>query len=857
MDILDDEFLISNYITKKNNKLHDSAGNVTQDKIEEAILWSSETMIVIIVPTTDLFELENQWIKFNEMHKKQRRESDWKSIELFGMTNKDHYDMIKSDFLGVDINNEIDGEFNQLIQSSDTPISESYIDDTGAESYYETDELNYTTEDVENARKWANESNRVIILPTRSITELESLWDAFNLMISKHKRESDWMSQELFGVTNLRHYEYLKSQFLRDDFSSSDLDKYGSIVESTTSYNMKRYFNELCKVSTTPRIARTLLEANLQRKGIYEDFVTNNLITSTLDTFGDISEINPSMGINYGDMPYFSPDEMINMGINSEIPSDNYYGVSPDNTSITEGISVAEWFEMYRASYDGFYTEFSDLASSWVNKVRSLTYGLKRIIESGDQEKINARKQSILELGWNPEIEFTDRARMIARESAIHNMANKKRPTKVIDLRGFRVNENENTLLTEDSTRDPKEKLYPVYIVLTEGKSLFSKAIKGVTRSIYSHASISLDSTLEKMYSYGVSAEEQKQGKMKGGFRVENVKDLSNENRIGVYTFFVKLDAFEKIKALIESFKKNVTNTAYSYTNILTILFNIPYNTDWNLICSQFVDRCLKVAGIDITKKDSSLVSPANFDKIAKSNNRIYNVYEGLATSYNASKIKRLVNALSRKAVPIKEQNSIYYKNENTYISGIIANINDVDFLMEMRSHIDLVNNPTTRKILEEVLFDALDIRAYCEVKEFPVQFDKEGNLLIRNLKRINFNAEYAKSHRLLKGYEKSKNVEGMKYELSKLWMMNCLIEDKINPANGKKSNATDDDYKARANILNDFKYYMEIVMKIDPDFNFTEYYDNSPFSSATMKINGPTLDFMGKMIGSFLKSIV
>jgi hypothetical protein len=244
-------------------------------------------------------------------------------------------------------------------------------------------------------------------------------------------------------------------------------------------------------------------------------------------------------------------------------------------------------------------------------------------------------------------------------------------------------------------------------------------------------------------------------------------------------------------------------------------------------------------------------------DKVAKSNNRIYNIYEGLPANYNPSKIKRLINSLSKKAVPLKEQNSIYYKNEKSYITGIITNIHDVESLMEMRSHIDLVTNPTTRRILEEVLFDSLEIRPYCEVKEFPVQFDKEGNLLIRNIKRINFNGEYAKSHRLLKEYEKSRNVEGMKYELSKLWMMNCLIEDKINPCNGKKSKATDDDFKARANILNDFRHYMEVVMKLDPDFNFTEYYDNSPFSSATMKISGPTLDFMGKMIGSFLKSIV
>ena len=854
MNIFDDEFMVSNYINNSNSNAIPKELLISQKAKDEAIAWSTDAIRTIIIPTNDLFDLEDQWIRFNQMTRKQCRESDWKSIELFGMTNKDHYEIIRAKLLAKDIDNDIDKELYLQI-ANDKSVNESYIDDFGAEEYYETDELNYTTEDVEKARKWAKESNRVIILPTRTLAELESLWDAFNMMHHKHKRESDWSSQEYFGITNLRHYEYLKNQFLKENINSNDIpDKYGVSIEHVSVSNVKKYLTELSSSVTANQFAKTLLEMALPSKGVYEEVITNNIISGAIDTFSGLSEILPEDIIYHGDMPYFTPDEMISMGINSEIPTDNFYGVSADNILINEDISVSEWFNMYRAIYDGFYTEFADLASSWVNKVRYLMHGLPKLIESGDINKINARKQSILELGWNPDIEFTDKARLIARESCIHNMVKNNTVTRMVDLRGFRTTVNENATLNNNGKENL---LHPIYIILSEGKSLFSSSIKGITKSIYSHVSLSFDSVLDKMYSFGVEDNDRKRGKMRGGFRVEDIKNIPSGSRIGVYTFFLKTPEYEKIKAMVEDFKNNINKTAYGYTNIITYLFNIPYNRDWKLICSQFVDRCLKFAGIDITKKDSSLVSPAYFDKVAREEKRIYNVYEGLASKYDGLKIKKLINSLTTKAIPLKEQNHLYYRNETSYITGLITNIDNISIIMEMRNHIDLVHNPLNRKILEEVLFNRLEVQAYCEAKEFPVQFDKEGNLIIKNLKKLNFDSEFAKSHKLLKEYNKSNNLDGIKYELSKLWMMNCIIEEKINPSNGKESSATDKDYSSRANILNDFKYYMGIVMKSEPSFNFTEYYDNSPFSSASTKINRPTLTFMGKMIKNFVKSLV
>ena len=286
-------------------------------------------------------------------------------------------------------------------------------------------------------------------------------------------------------------------------------------------------------------------------------------------------------------------------------------------------------------------------------------------------------------------------------------MTNGNNVTKVIDLRGFRAPANTNNALNEETSGSI---LYPVYIVLTEGKTAFSAAIKNITGSIYSHASIAFDSTLNKMYSFGVNDK----NSSSSGFREEDIRNSPNGSRVNVFTFFVSKDVYQKIVDMVNLFKENIEKTKYGYKNIFTYLFNIPYNRDWKLVCSQFVDRCPKIAGIDITKRDSSLVSPEDINKAAKSEKRIYSVYQGLASNYDHIRIKNLIDSLSRKATPLKEY-SMYYRDETSYLVGIISNINNATFLREMKDYIDLVKNPNTRRLLEEGLFDSLEIRAYCE----------------------------------------------------------------------------------------------------------------------------------------------
>lgn len=846
-NILDDEFMVANYMTGTQPQKDTSA---PMSAVEQALQWSVDAMRVIIVPTDNLTDLEAQWIKFNEMIKKNRRESDWKSLELFGMTNQQHYEYLRHKMLDENIEDKINSYTIPPVQDGDTPVvSESYIDLDAADSYYNPDAIRYSTDDVEKARQWAKESNRVIILPTRTLEELESLWDGYNMMIKKHRRESDWMSTELFGVTNLRHYEFLKSQFLKEDIRSSK--DYGFAIESVTVSDMKKYYKSVALNESVSDLSKALLEAAVPCKTATDDVVISNVISDIVDDFGDTISFSPTVDIPYGDMPFFEPEEMIDMGVFGQSDPENFFGVIADNSMINDEISVKEWFDMYQAASDGFYTEFTQYTSDWINKLRELTHGLTKIKESGDENAIKARKQSILELGWNPEIEFSDRARSLTREMAQDRMMKLNHMTKVVNLNGFRTDNYLKMSFNEDGTMVP---LFPVFVVLTEGKSAISPFIKKATHSKYSHASISFDPELKTMYSYGINGSA---NGMKGGFVMEDVTQLETGVGIGVYTFFVSKEVYDKLQSNIQKFKDNVKNCFYSYKNLFTYIFNVPYNTDWNLVCSQFVDRILKSADIDITHKDSSLVAPSTLNKSMENSNLIYSIYQGLAAKYDASHTKRLIDSLRKKLKPIKE-NRQYYGSQSQYINDVINNIDCIPALLELQSSSHVVKDENIKNILENVLFDSINIHPYGEAKLFPIQFDKEGNLLIHKKGKLDYASEYAKSHKLLKEYKKSGNLDGMKYEVSKLWMMLCMIEDALNskkfrdlPSATITSSA---EVKNKANINNDFQYYLGEIMKVEPKFNFTEYYNESPFSSATTKINASTISFTSKLIKNFIK---
>ncbi len=680
------------------------------------------------------------------------------------------------------------------------------------------------------AKKFMSDSNMTLIIPCKDLYELEQQHSDFQNMDIELRRRSDWRCLEIFGVRNLQFYHYLKKYL-----DNSTSIKYNKTI---TSANTPLNYTEA---------AEYLLEKSMSRKNILEEDLVSNAISDVLDKLDNANTIVDD--ISFGDMPYYEPDQMIDMGVNANIPEDNYYGVLADNTQLNEDTSVKEWFESYKKAAVGFYEEFSNLNSSWVNKVKELSYGLESLTE---QEDILRRKQSLLELGWNPEIEFTNKARLMTKEFAKYDILSSTQ-TRIIDLREFQVDEIENDNLILETNENSE--LKPIYIVLIEGTSLFSKAIKTYTKSAYSHAAISFSASLGKMFSFNIG--KKTTGNFGGGFSIETIRDIGEDQKLNVFMILLKKEDFDKMHTFVKKLEENMNNTRYNFKNIVNLVLGIGTASSSNMICSQFVDRCLKIANINVTKKVSNLVTPGdiatNMNKSKKRN--IYNLFEDIRKEYKSSKIRLMIDSLLKRDKFITEaENKFTYRNEKDYTLALLSNIGNISRLSEMRSQMNIVCDPLVKKILESVVFDSITGKVYCEAKEFPIQFDNDGNLLIKDLKRIDFNAEYAKSHTLLKEYEETNNIEGIKYELSKLFMMNCLIEEKLHsPKNDKDVKALND---SRARILNDFKYYMDIVGRAEPSFNFTRYYEDSPFNRGTTKINRSTMTFVTKMIKEFIKPI-
>ena len=486
--------------------------------------------------------------------------------------------------------------------------------------------------------------------------------------------------------------------------------------------------------------------------------------------------MNEDMTINNFDImtnyPFFSPDEMIDLGVQ---PTNRYYKIEPDTLylDVNNKIPVIQWFNDYKLSYYGALSEnYDKLCKLRLNKLLELYNDYDKIKSESTDIQIKARKQSILELGWNPELTFDKsiRCRVDYNRQTIAN----NNLLECVDLT------NDNIVL-ESKTYSNK---YPLFVILTYTHTLLGKVITTVTNSIYSHASFALDSNLRKTYSFNANV---------NGFSLESIDRYKTDKDgiMAVYAIMVDKFSIKKIQKSLDEYILNKRTTTYGFFTALGAFLNKPINIPKSMICSQFVDSLLKMINIDVTTKDSTLVIPNDF-YISK-DSRMFKVFEGKINDYDYKKVNSLLGKI------------------NTIDSSIVN-----------------------------------------EAKEFPIGFDKDGNLLIRNIKKLDYREEFEKSHKLLKIYEKEANVNPIAYELCKLWFLNSEIEKKIYHSNLDKPEK-DELYKLRSQILNDFNKYLKFVQDPEKGFNFTTYYNNTPFSDASIKIDKYTIEYGSKLLKTLL----
>lgn len=819
-----DDFLVSNYIKPVNEYADDrnnylfSSLRYSSYEIDQAKEWAQKALRTIIYPTSTLKELEELWFNFCMMPTNKRTESDDMSIQLFGVNNQYHYEFLKFEFLKDDIDN------------SDI---ESVIESFSITNSSEFEGVSYTPFDEAKAMEWSRETGYPIIYPTRTLEDLEELWNNFNLYPEHVRTVSDDKSVEIFGICNIEHYKYLKYNYIKEDILKvQDEEIVESFIGDAIISHQTFAMNE--DVDTSTR-AKDLLRLICRNNESYEGYIISDIVDKSTTQYKLSNQNLKFDTIPFEDLPFFTPEEMIDFGVNQANPEDNFYGCEPISNIFAEDMTWDNWFNEYCNSCVGYYGNYKPI--EWKNALRTL------YLKKESAEDPAPYNQAILNLGWPPEADFTPENMIKATKRLKSRLNNGS--VQFVDLTGMNPGKVHESAAIEDT------KLYPVFIVLEEGKSILSAAIKKVTNSNYSHAAISFDPTMETMYSYGIEGSE---NGMKGGFIKEHIKDKAPDRHMAVFAIFLKKEDWQKLKDIIEDFIKNVEKTSYSYINLLiSHIFNIPMNMSKKMVCSQFVDKILKLIDIDLSKKNSSLVNPADFEKYAKENKKIYILFDDFVAKFKPSRIKGLVTRLSKKATPIKE--SILWTDDLGIVFEMMNNIDNLAMLQEISRNINLDTiDSSARKIYESMIAPCLEAEVYVEAKNFPIQLDKYGSLYINGVKKQSFEQEYRKSHQALKRYEEtgSEAIDSIKYELFRLQALVDAIDTKLKNKDKKFFKLSDEEIKelkdTRARIINDITKYTKLAMKFDPKFNFYKEYEKSEFNASNIRFNRYTLKGAGKL---------
>lgn len=613
-----------------------------------------DTNYIIIKDTDDLEELERQYELFNsQLTMRQQRLSDDRSIEIWNMTNKEHYEALKielmkkidskfgdedsdkeystfsydpeeeisddeiTSILNADLDSfEIPDDDNDITEpvkeDSTIPIENNDNDITSSEPKHYNSFLK-NNQDIQKdnmADQYEIDTNMHIIGRVTGgnvddyLSNLEKSFINFNAQTHDHRKKSDDKCREIYGMSNIERYNKLKADALK--FKSV------KTVEKVTSTD-----NE------------TLDSSKVQQLGEFVSQVYDNM-----QAVNEVENLKVNKHRRFNDTPYFTPTELIDMGVHG---NHNFYSNEPDNDGLITNIKVATWFDSYKDMCMDHI--FEDYRKEWIDTLDMLYSDFEDIKSSGNEEKILARKQSILDLGWNPEIPFNRKNRLKAS----------KRVSKILDEtipRDIFINlddiAEEDDIVEEQITKQTHK---PVLLIFTQGKTpVISQGIKFFTGSNYSHASISFDPELNEVYSYNMRGEN-------FGFVRENLSSFK-DNVISVMAFFAPNHIVESLKNKVNDFKDN--KTTFDLRIFLNKILHIDHKVsknEYNQVCSTFVDTVLKSGGINLVG-DIEIPDPGQLYNASKSvPNKIIEVFNDIATKYNGKSVKRKLNTLYNKNI--------------------------------------------------------------------------------------------------------------------------------------------------------------------------------------------------------------
>lgn len=229
----------------------------------------------------------------------------------------------------------------------------------------------------------------------------------------------------------------------------------------------------------------------------------------------------------------------------------------------------------------------------------------------------------------------------------------------------------ESTIYMEDSDMDysmgfmesreilahKNGKIYrPVFVVLTSNYSPAGIAIKAITGQPYSHACLSLDTTMKNLATFNLHI---KDGKRGGGFIPSESFEFGGytdkRSTYAIYMYLASQPEFMTIDQIIDQFKQNADNFKYSFRGCLNYLFNRQNkNYSGEYFCSEFVADVLKQANPKLLDRESHLYSPGDLANTKK----LRFVISGRCVDYDEHKtdlkVSRILKDRGMQGVEIK-----------------------------------------------------------------------------------------------------------------------------------------------------------------------------------------------------------
>ena len=382
-----------------------------------------------------------------------------------------------------------------------------------------------------------------------------------------------------------------------------------------------------------------------------------------------------------------------------------------------------------------------------------------------------------------------------------------------------------------DEATTKSQKLYPVYVVLVHSGTGVSKAIKAISHSEYSHASICFDSSLDKMYSF---ARKDPRNPFIGGFRYESIgKGFYEQKEIpyAVYVVPCTENQVKKMKKRLNYFIQNQEKFTFDFTGLVTNYLGIVNNPAHRWFCSRFVADVLNAGA---PKNNPYVAEPSlqDPDDFKDTDWAIYVDSGENLMKYDRKKVDRKTNQILRKEM----------LRRMTVNESAIFDLDAFNPFIESTLNYQFA-------MMDEAAVD--DFVRY--LKSFKVKFDKEGNVIISRREVDQLDKHFRQSLRMIKAYENAGDLDSVKLELCKInYMIELINEYYLSPRAMKSKRVKADLRKEmldlRSVMLNAFSQHLKYVKTMDPAFNFKSYYDTSIYGK-NIEIPKPVLSAIGKAI--------